>query len=256
MNILVCVKRVPDVGARLELASGERAIETRNLGFTISPHEECAVEEAVLLVEKQGGSGKVLTLGPRDAEEQLRDSMARGMDGGILLETDGDDWDPAQTASAIVEAIRTQEIQGFRFDLILFGNESADAGDYQVGIRVAHTLDLPCVAGIKRIEIRDGKVTARRESATGWEIYQVELPAVVTVKEGLNLPRHPSLRGTMTARKKPLERFRPNRGQAGLEMVRLKLPAEQGSAAEMLGEGKQAVSRIMQVLVDLEVLEK
>jgi electron transfer flavoprotein beta subunit len=256
MNILVCIKRVPDVAARLEVTSGGRAIETRNLGFTISPHEECAVEEAVLLVEKHGGSGTVLTLGPREAEEQLRDSMARGMDRGILLETDGDDWDPVQTASAIVEVIRMQEGQGFRFDLIMFGNESADAGGYQVGIRVAHTLDLPCIAGIKRIAIEDGNIIARRESATGWEIYQVGLPAVVTVKEGLNLPRHPSLRGTMTARKKPLERLRPNPEQAGLEMVRLKLPAEQGSAAEMLGEGKQAVSRIIEVLEKLEVLEK
>ena len=78
----------------------------------------------------------------------------------------------------------------------------------------------------------------------------------MTVKEGLNLPRHPSLRGTMTARKKPLERFRPDRGQAGLELVRLKLPAEQSSAAEILGEGKQAVSRIIEVLEELEVLEK
>ena len=256
MNILVCIKRVPDVGAKLEVAAGEKAIETRNLGFTISPHEECAVEEAVVIIEKQGGSGAVLTLGPRDAEEQLRDSMARGMDRGILLETDGDDWDPAQTASAIVEAIRMQDKQGLKFDLILFGNESADSGGYQVGIRVAHTLDLPCVTGIKRIDIQEGKVIARRESATGWEIYEVALPAVVTVKEGLNLPRHPSLRGTMTARKKPLERIRPNRAPAGLELVRLQLPAEQGSTAEILGEGKQAVSRIIEVLEELEVLEK
>src|SRR5262245_24929562 len=109
MNILVCIKRVPDVGARLDVAAGGKTIETRNLGFTISPHEECAVEEAVLLVEKHGGSGAVLTLGPADAEEQLRDSMARGMDRGILLETDGDDWDPGQTASAIIKAIRMQE---------------------------------------------------------------------------------------------------------------------------------------------------
>jgi electron transfer flavoprotein beta subunit len=256
MNILVCIKRVPDVAARLEITSDGKAIETRNLGFTISPHEECAVEEAVLLVEKHGGSGTVLTLGAREAEEQLRDSMARGMDRGILLETDGDDWDPVQTASAIVEVIRMQESQGFRFDLIMFGNESADAGGYQVGIRVAHTLDLPCITGIKRIVIEDGNIIARRESATGWEIYQVGLPAVVTVKEGLNLPRHPSLRGTMTARKKPLERFRPNPGPAALEMVQLKLPAEQGSAAEMLGEGKETVSRILEILEKLEVLEK
>ncbi len=254
MNILVCIKRVPDTGARLELRPGEKAIETRNLGFTISPHEECAVEEAVRLIEKLGGSGAVLTLGPPDAESQLRDSMARGMDRGILLETDGDEWDPVQTASVIVDTIRTQENLGNRFDLFMFGNESADSGDYQVGIRVAHALDLPCVTGIKKLEIREGKVIARRESSTGWEIYEVAPPAVLTVKEGLNLPRHPSLRGTMTARKKPVERIRPNRGSAGLEMIRLKLPQDQGGAAAMLGEGKEAVPRIIEVLEALEVL--
>lgn len=254
MNIVVCIKRVPDTGAQMEIAAGEKSIETRNLGFTISPHEECAVEEAVRLIEKLGGSGTVLTLGPPDVEEQLRDSMARGMDRGILLETDGGEWDPAQTASAIVEAIRVKESQGNRFDLFLFGNESADSGDYQVGIRVAQALDLPCVTGIKRLEVQGEKVVARRESATGWEVYEVMLPAVLTVREGLNLPRHPSLRGTMAARKKPVERFRPNRGPAGLELLRLKLPADQGSGAEMLGEGKEAVPRIISVLKELGVL--
>ena len=254
MNILVCIKRVPDVGARIEVTSSEKAIETRNLGFTISPHEECAVEEAVSLIEKLGGSGTVLTLGPPDAEEQLRDSMARGMDRGILLETDGDDWDPLQVASAIVETIRLAESKGSRFDLFLFGTESADSGNYQIGIRVAHALDLPCVTGIKHLEVREGKVIAKRESATGWEIYEAELPAVLAVKEGLNLPRHPSLRGTMTARKKPLDRSRPTGGSHGLELLRLKLPAEQSSTAKMLGEGKSAVPRIIEVLEELEVL--
>jgi len=254
MNILVCIKRVPDTGPRMEVALGEKAVETRNLGFTISPHEECAVEEAVRLIERLGGSGTVLTLGPREAEEQLRDSMARGLDRGILLETDGGEWDPTQTASSIVEAIRVKESQGDRFDLFFFGNESADSGDYQVGIRVAHALNLPCVTGIKRLEVQEGKAIARRESATGWEVYEVMLPAAVTVKEGLNLPRHPSLRGTMSARKKPVERVRPNRGQAGLELLRLKLPADQGKGAEILGEGKEAVPKIVEVLKELGVL--
>jgi electron transfer flavoprotein beta subunit len=238
----------------MEIAEGEKAIETRNLGFTISPHEECAVEEAVRLIEMLGGSATVLTLGPLDAEDQLRDSMARGIERGILLETDGSEWDPAQTASAIVEAIQMKESQGNRFDLFLFGNESADSGDYQVGIRVAHALDLPCVTGIKRFEVQEGRAIARRESATGWEIYEVMLPAVLTVKEGLNLPRHPSLRGTMTARKKPVERIQPKRGPAGLELLRLKLPPEQGTGAEMLGQGKEAVPKIIGVLKELGVL--
>ena len=89
MNILVCVKRVPDTGAKLLLSEDKRSVDTRRLGFTISPHEECAVEEAVQIIEREGGEGVVLTLGPPEAEEQLRDSLARGMDRAILLEIEG-----------------------------------------------------------------------------------------------------------------------------------------------------------------------
>jgi electron transfer flavoprotein beta subunit len=254
MNILVCVKRVPDTGPRMEVAAGGKTIETRNLGFTISPHEECAVEEAVLIIEKQGGSGTVLTVGTPDSEAQLRDCMAKGIDRGILIETEGDALDAGQTASAIAECIRSQQSQGNQFDLILFGNESADSGNYQVGIRVAHELDLPCVTGVKRMDIRQDRVIARRESGTGFEVYDVQLPAVLTVKEGLNLPRHPSLRGTMTARKKPVEWVRPSRGNAGVELLGLSVPANNQSGAEMLGDGKNAVPRIADVLEELGLL--
>ena len=101
MRILVCVKRVPLTGGRMVLTEDEQAIETRHLGFTISPHEECGVEEAVRLVERHGGEVTVLTLGPAEAEEQIRDALATGADRGILLQTDGEEWDPQATAAAI-----------------------------------------------------------------------------------------------------------------------------------------------------------
>ena len=126
MRILCCVKRVPITGGKMVLTADEQALETKHLGFTISPHEECAVEEAVRIVEAGGGEVVVLTLGPADAEEQLRDCMAIGADRGILLETQGEEWDAQATAAAIVDAIRDEG-----FDLILFGNESADAAGYR-----------------------------------------------------------------------------------------------------------------------------
>src|SRR5207253_8882427 len=138
----VAVKRVPITGGKMVLTADEQALETRHLGFTISPHEECGVEEAVRLVEANGGETVVLTLGPPEAEEQLRDCMAVGADRGILLKTD-EEWDAQATAAAIVDAVRGEE----PFDLLLFGNESADAGNYQVGIRVAYALGLPVVTG-------------------------------------------------------------------------------------------------------------
>src|SRR5437867_9131652 len=100
MNVLVCVKRVPATGGRIALTSDQQDIDTRLLGFTISPHEECAVEEAVRLIERHGGTSVVLTLGPEVAAEQLRDAMALGIDRAILLETDGEEWDPEATAGA------------------------------------------------------------------------------------------------------------------------------------------------------------
>ena len=135
MNILVCVKRVPATGAKILLTENAQEIDTRHLAFTISPHEECGVEEAVRLVETHGGSATVLTLGPREASEQLRRALAMGMNRAVLLETDGGDWDPQATAASIVEAIHAQNEAGMAFDILFFGNEAADSGGYQVGIR-------------------------------------------------------------------------------------------------------------------------
>jgi len=244
MRILVCVKRVPITGGKIVLTDDARAIETRFLGFTVSPHEECAVEEAVRLVEAHGGETVVLTLGPPEAEEQLRDAMAIGADRGILLETDGSDWDPQATARAIADSITEQEA----FDLLLFGNEAADSGDHQVAARVAHALGLPCLTGVKALDILDGRVVVRREADGGWEIFELALPAVVAVREGLNLPRFPSVPGRLRAKKKPVETTAVKPGPGGQEMILLRLPEGSGKQAEVLGRGPEAAPRVVEIL--------
>lgn len=255
MEILVCVKRVPITGAHIVLTEDGREIVTRNLGFTIGPHEECAVEEAVQLVERLGGSVTVLTLGPDEAEKQLRDAMSVGADRAILLQTDGREWDPMATAGAIVDAVRAEQAAGRHFDLLLFGNEAADSGGYQVGIRVAHALGLPCVSGIKGLEIRDGRTAvARREAGGGWELYELPLPAVIAVKEGLNLPRYPSVPGRLRAKKKPLETAEPQWQGGGPEMIRMKNPPDRGSAVQILGHGPAAAPKVVELLKELNLL--
>ena len=250
MNILVCVKRVPLTGGKIVLTDDERAISTRHLGFTVSPHEECGVEEAVRLIEQHGGSSTVLTLGPPEAEEQLRDMMALGVDRAVHLVTDGsEEWDPQATAGAIVDAIRSQPDP---YDLILFGNESADAGNYQVAIRVAHKLGLPVVTGVKGIDVQgDGQVRLAQEVPGGRDVYLVPMPAVVTVKEGLNLPRYPSVPGRLRAKRKPVESATPSRPQPRLEMVRLVLPPGSGKQTEVLGNGADAAGAVVGVLREL-----
>ena len=265
VNVLVCVKRVPQTGGRMVLTADGQAIDTKFLGFTISPHEECGVEEAVRIVEARGGSSTVLTLGPAAAEEQLRDAMALGIERAVLLETDGSEWDPVSTAAAIAEAVRAQEAANGPFDLIVFGNESADSGGFQVGIRVAVALGRPVVSGLKGLDVRDGSVTARREApGGGWETYELPLPAVVGVKEGINLPRYPSVPGRLRAKKKEVERIAvgaasggPAAGAGvplGPSMVVLRLPEEQRSEAEVIGRGADAAPAVVDLLERIGVL--
>jgi electron transfer flavoprotein beta subunit len=250
MNVLVCVKRVPETGARITLTADEQEIDTSYLGFTISPHEECAVEEALRIAAAHGGETTVLTLGPAAAAEQLRNAVAMGIKNAVLLETDGSEFDPAATAGAIVDSVRERG-----FDLLLFGNESADSGGYQVAVRVATALGLPVITGVKGIEIADGMLTARREAGGGWETFEIPLPAVVSVKEGINLPRYPSLPGQIRAKKMELERSEPARQAATLEKVRLVVPQEEKSAVRVLGEGPGAAPQVVEVLRELGVVQ-
>jgi electron transfer flavoprotein beta subunit len=253
MNVLVCVKRVPLTGGKITLTEDEQAIQTRHLGFTVSPHEECGAEEAVRLVEQHGGSSTALTLGPAEAEEQLRDLMAIGIDTGIHLVTDGSEWDPQATAAAIVEAIRAQPEP---FDLILFGNESADSGNFQVQIRVAQALGLPVVNGIKAIGVEGDGATLRceQETSAGRDVYLVPAPAVVSVKEGINLPRYPSVPGRMRAKRKPIETLQPTRPEPRLAMVRLVLAPSSSKQAEVLGRGPEAAPAVVEILQSIGVM--
>src|ERR1700720_699497 len=154
MEILVCVKRVPTVGGAITLTDDRRAIDTKMSGFTISPHEECAVEEAVRLVERFGGSVTVATLGPDVAEEQLRSCLALGASAAVLVETEpGAELGPIATAAALHSVAAGAMAGSGGFDLVLLGNEASDTGDYQVGIRLAHLLGTPVVTGIKAISV-------------------------------------------------------------------------------------------------------
>jgi electron transfer flavoprotein beta subunit len=176
--------------------------------------------------------------------------MAIGADRGILLETQGEDWDAQATAAAIVEAVGAEPEP---FDLLLFGNESADAAGYQVGIRVAHALGLPVVTGLKKIELRDVGVRCERDVGGARDVYEAPLPAVLTVLEGLNLPRYPSVPGRLRAKQKPLARTAVTPPAPQLEKLRLVVPEEQGKQAEILGEGAGAALRVVQMLQELGV---
>ena len=265
VNILVAIKRVPAPGARITLTEDRLQIDTRHLGFTISPHEECAVEEAVQQAEELGGETTVITVGPQIAEEQLRTAISMGIDHGVLVATDTPDssaaedvlvqeWDAAATAVALTDAIRTLEADTAPFDLILFGNESADAGNHQVAIRVAHALGRPVVAGVKNLELADNTVTLHRAVDPGWEVVRTALPAVAAVKEGINLPRYPAMRGRLAAKKAQIRHLAPQPRPATITRRGLRHPEQQLTQTRILGHGAAAAPAIVEVLEQVGAL--
>ena len=255
MRVLVCVKRVPAPGAKINITADGQAVDTAYLAFTTSPHEECAAEEAVRLVEQHGGESTVLTLGPAEADEQLRYAASIGVNKCVLLPIDTADWDPQRTASAIAEAIKGIEATDGAFDLILFGNESADSGNFQIGVRVAHALARPMVNGIKGIAIDGTTVTAKREAEAGVEVYRMQMPAVLGVKEGINLPRYPTLKGRLGSKKVDVAQVAPQAAPGGQQMVTLLQAAEQVSQTIMLGSGPEAAPAVVDLLEELGLLK-
>lgn len=255
MEILTCVKRVPNTGERIVLTDDQQGVDDLGLGFTVSPHEECAVEEAIQQIEEHGGTATVLTLGPDDATEQLITAVARGADEPVLLEAENTDPGPSAVAAEIAEYVESASDGSVGFDLLLFGNESADAANYQVGIRVANALDLPVVAGVKDLEIEDGVATAKREVSGGWEVFEVDLPAVVTVKEGINHPRYASMRGRMQAQKTPVDSISVSPvPDERFDLVKLEVPEADETEAEILGESADAAAEVVDILEELEVV--
>ena len=254
MEIGVCVKRVPMVGGKIVLTADEQEVDTRMSGFTISPHEECAVEEAVQITERLGGTVSVITLGPAVAADQLREALALGAKRAVLLETDGREWGPIATAAAIVAEVRRHADGGPGYDLLLCGNEAADTGDYQVGVRVACALGWPCVTGIKNLEITKGGARARREYRGGEETFEFELPAVISVKEGINLPRYPSLPGRLRAKRAEIERHEPQWQEEGLRKRMLRVPVTEREQATVLGTGADAVPALIGLFEEWGVL--
>ena len=254
MRVLVCVKRVPAPGAKINITADGQAVDTAYLAFTTSPHEECAVEAAVQLVEAHGGESTVLTLGPAAAEEQLRYAASVGVTGCVLLPIDVADWDPQRTAAALTEAIRTIEATDGTFDLVLFGNESADSGGFQVGIRVAHALGRPMVNGAKGLAVDDGSVHVEREADAGRETYSLPLPAVVGIKEGINLPRYPTMRGRLASKKAEVKVMQPSAQPGGLSLVTLVRPPERASQTVVLGHGPEAAAAVVDLLEEIGVM--
>jgi len=258
-GVLVCVKRVPDSTDEVVLAEDGQSVDGRKSGFTMSAHEECAVELAVRTAA-DGGEATVVTLGDSDAVEQLRSALAVGCTAATHVQAEAHRFGPADVARELAAVVRDHEAAGRAHDLILLGNDAADSGDFQVGIRLAYELGRPVVNGASTLSVEESAdgpvVVARGQGPDGLETYRVPLPAVVTVREGGVEPGYPSVPGRIRAKKVPIEERQPVAEPTGPGRVRLTLPPPLPSAVRILGEGPAAAPAVVDVLEELGVLSR
>ena len=241
MNIIVCMKQVPDSETRVKIAGDGKSIDLSSVNFVINPFDEFAIEEAIKLKEKFGGEVTVLTLGPDRAENDLRKALAMGSDKAILLKADNFNGD---VAHALTEQIKTMP-----YDLILFGKQAIDEDSSQMPQIVAEMLDVPSVTVVVKLDVdaNSKQCVAEREIEGGKEIVEFTLPAVISAQKGLNEPRLPNLKGIMAAKKKPLEKKEPAKSQSMYEIVAMELPPPR-PAGKIVGKGAEAVPELLRLL--------
>src|SRR5699024_2743646 len=129
-NVLVCIKRVPETSGEVLLTEDGQSVDARHVGYTLSAHDECAVQAAAQIAQATGGEATVLSLGSDDAIEQVRDAVAVGCTSAILLQAEAEHFGPADVAEAIAAQVRSREADGSAYDLVLVGNDAADTGDF------------------------------------------------------------------------------------------------------------------------------
>jgi electron transfer flavoprotein beta subunit len=254
VNVLVCIKRVPDSSGQVLLSADAQSVDARHVGYTVSPHEECAVELAVQVAGATGGEATVLTVGSEDAVEQLRNAIAVGCSGAVLVEADLETLGPRDVATTIADVVRSREAEGITYDLVLLGNDAADTGDFQVAVRLAYALARPVLTGISVCRVDGDRLVASGDGPDGTEIFEVPLPAVVAVMEGGVTPKYPSIPGRMKAKRAPVDTVTTHLDPVGSGRVRLKLLPPQPSSVEVLGEGPEAAPAVVDLLLRLGVV--
>lgn len=202
MNIIVCVKQVPDTTTVISVDSSNKDIQRNDVTYIISPYDEFAIEEALKLKEANGGNVTILTVGPESAKDALRSGLAMGCDEAIhvVTETSPVSMDSFTTAKLIAKAI-----EGKEYDLVCCGRQAIDDDAFQVGPLVAEMLGIAQISLVINLEINGTSVKAQRTVEGAMQVVEGQLPLLITATKGLNEPRYPSLKGIRMARKKPVE---------------------------------------------------
>lgn len=203
MNILVCMKQVPDTAIEVQINPQSKSVDRTNITYVVNPFEEYAIEEALRLKEKFGGEVILISMGPARAQEAIRTGLAMGADKAIHIDDEKlEGTDILGTARVLSEVIK-----GMEYDIVFCGKLAVDDNTGGVGPVLAELLGLPHVTAITSLEVdaEGRKAKSTREIEGGIETLEVPLPALFTAEKDLNIPRYPSLPGIMKAKTKEVK---------------------------------------------------
>ena len=243
MNVIVCIKRVPDTETKIKIGPDGKSLDPSGVSFVMNPYDEYALEEALQIVEG-AGQGKVIavSLGDAGCKETLRTALAMGAHEAIHVQTQAANPDAHATSAALVGALRS-----LPYDLILFGKQAVDNDQSQVGLMVAEALGLPAASVVVDLKVEGRVAEIKREIEGGHEVIRLVLPAVVTAQKGLNEPRYASLKGIMTAKKKPIADVQAAGTPPMVEIMEMKYPPTR-PPGRIIGKGVEAVPELIRVL--------
>ena len=262
MNIIVCVKHAPDTAeADVVIDASGKDIKKDNLVFDINEWDNYAIEEALLLKEKHGGTVVAITVGPEEFNETLRKCLAKGADSAVRV------WD--ETVSGLdayaTAKILSKALRNMQYNLILTGVQASDDSYAQVGVTLAEMLGIPHAVMVKKVEVKDGAVKVNCELEGGLEeVVELNLPAVLTVQTGINEPRYVSISGIRKAVKKELKVLgladlglqKEEVGEAGsmTKVEKLYIPPVEKQVELLQGNPTEASAKLAAVLKEKGVL--
>lgn len=260
MNIVVCVKQVPEPTGTNKLDPNSLRILRNGVDAVLDPADEFGVETALQLSEANPGSSvTVVSMGPARAIDAIRRALAMGADKGIFINDDAlAGSDSLATAKVLAAAIKKVNP-----DLVICAVESTDAYTGMVPGGIAQLLGVPQLTFAKKLTVSGGKATIERQTESGFQRVEASLPALVTVTGSINTPRYPALKGIMQAKKKPVENvtaaslgFSPDQvGEKGAkEKVMGWAPAEQRKAGTVVKDEGDAAQKIADYLSSIKVI--
>jgi electron transfer flavoprotein beta subunit len=238
MNIVVCVKQVPDTWAEKKLSDSDKTVDREGVEGVMNELDEYAVEEALRIKEAQGGEVTVLTMGPEKAVETIRKALSMGADQAVHVDPALHGSDALATSYALAQALGTIE-----HDLVILGVESTDARMSVIPAMLAERTGAAQLTFARKVEVGDGTVKIERQTDTGYDVVEAATPAIVSVVEKINEPRYPSFKGIMAAKKKPLTTL--TLADAGIDAANVGLDGSGTSVAEVTARPPKQAGQIV-----------